>query len=121
MYDMKNLDKMKLLETYAPETFKAFFAFDQLAVMPGAISGKYKELLALAVTFTTQCPYCIELHAGRARNLGATEQEIAEVVFVAAALRAGGALTHGTHALQPVEHNTDFASVAGNGQAGVKK
>jgi AhpD family alkylhydroperoxidase len=67
---------------------------------PGAISGKNKELLALAVAFTTQCPYCIEIHAKRAREAEATEQEIAEVVLVAAALRAGAAVTHGTHALK---------------------
>ena len=30
---------------------------------------------------------------------GATEQELSETVFVATALRAGAALTHGTHLL----------------------
>jgi AhpD family alkylhydroperoxidase len=64
----------------------------------GAIPGKYKELMALSVAFTTQCPYCIQLHAGRAREAGASDQEIAEVVAIAAALRAGAAITHGTHA-----------------------
>ena len=61
---------------------------------------KYKELIALGVAFTTQCPYCIEIHAGRAREAGATDQEISKTVTVAAALRAGGAMTHGTHALK---------------------
>ena len=56
--------------------------------------------MALAVAFTTQCPYCIGLHANKARELGASEPEIAESVLVAAALRAGGAITHGTHALK---------------------
>jgi AhpD family alkylhydroperoxidase len=55
--------------------------------------------MALAVAFTTQCPYCIEIHARKARAAQATDQEIAETVLVAAALRAGGAVTHGTHAL----------------------
>ena len=59
---------------------------------------RYKELMALAVAFTTQCPYCIEVHAKKAREADASEQEIAEVVAVAAALRAGAAITHGTHA-----------------------
>lgn len=59
---------------------------------------KYKELMALSVAFTTQCPYCIEIHSGRAREAGASDQEIAEAVVVAAALRAGAAITHGTHA-----------------------
>jgi AhpD family alkylhydroperoxidase len=99
MYDMKNLGKLKNLEANAPDAMKAFWAFDKAAMSPGAISAKNKELMALAVAFTTQCPYCIEIHSKRAREAGANEQEISEVVLVAAALRAGAAVTHGTHAL----------------------
>jgi AhpD family alkylhydroperoxidase len=99
MYDMKNLSKLKTLEANAPEAIKAFWAFDKAAMAAGAIPSKYKELMALAVAFTTQCPYCIEVHAKKARETGASEQEIAEVVAVAAALRAGAAVTHGTHAI----------------------
>ena len=58
--------------------------------------------MALAVAFTTQCPYCIELHANKAREYGASASEIAESVLVTAALRAGGAVTHGTHALKGI-------------------
>ena len=100
MYDMKNLSKMKTLEAHAPEAMKAFVAFDKAALAEGAIPRKYKELMALAVAFTTQCPYCIELHSNKARETGASEPEIAESVLVAAALRAGGAITHGTHAMK---------------------
>jgi AhpD family alkylhydroperoxidase len=100
MYDRKNLNKMKDLAPHAPEAMKAFVAFDKAAVAYGAIPAKYKELMALSVAFTTQCPYCIEIHADNARGLGTSDQEIAEAVLVAAALRAGGAITHGTHALK---------------------
>jgi AhpD family alkylhydroperoxidase len=48
--------------------------------------------MALAVAFATQCPYCIEIHSGKARESGATDPEIAEVVAIAAALRAGAAI-----------------------------
>jgi AhpD family alkylhydroperoxidase len=98
MYDMKNLAKLKTIEANAPESMKAFWAFDKAVMAPGAIPVKYKELMALAVAFTTQCPYCIEIHTKKAREAGATDQEISEVVLIAAALRAGAALTHGTHA-----------------------
>jgi len=100
MYDMKNLGKFKTLGELAPEAFKAFVAFDQAAVKDGAIPVKYKELMAVAVALTTQCPYCIEIHAEKAKKAGATEQELAETTFVAAALRAGAAMTHGTHTLE---------------------
>jgi len=100
MYDIKNLTRMKDLEANAPEAMKAFVAFDKAALGEGAIPVKYKELMALAVAFTTQCPYCIEKHANKARETGASDREVAESVFVAAALRAGGAITHGTHAMK---------------------
>jgi AhpD family alkylhydroperoxidase len=102
MYDMKNLAKMKDLESHAPEAMKAFLTFDKAAWAEGAIPGKYKELIAIAVALTIQCPYCIELHVERARKIDASESEIAEAVLAAAALRAGGAITHGTHAMKGI-------------------
>jgi AhpD family alkylhydroperoxidase len=99
MYDMKNMAKLKTLAANAPAAMQAFSDFDKAAMADGAVPVKYKELMALAVAFTTQCPYCIEIHAKRARAAQATDQEIAETVLVAAALRAGGAVTHGTHAM----------------------
>ena len=100
MYDMKNLAKFGRMGELAPEAFRAFVAFDKAAVAPGAIPAKYKELIAVGVALTTQCPYCIEIHTANARKAGATDQELAEATLVAASLRAGAAMTHGTHTLK---------------------
>jgi AhpD family alkylhydroperoxidase len=99
MYTKENLTKIKKMSELAPEAMKAFWAFDKLSVADGAISVKYKELIAVAVAVTTQCPYCIEIHANNARRAGATDAELTEATIVAAALRAGGAITHASHAL----------------------
>jgi AhpD family alkylhydroperoxidase len=103
MYDMKSLAKLKVLDANAPEGMKAFWSFDKAAMAAGAISVKNKELIAIGVAFTTQCPYCIEIHSNKAREAGASDHEIAEAVVVAAALRAGAAITHGTHAMKTNE------------------
>jgi AhpD family alkylhydroperoxidase len=100
MYDMKNLKKFPRIGELAPDGFKKFVAFDEAAYADGAIPHKVKELIAVAVALTTQCPYCIEIHSKKARKAGASEQELAETALVAAALRAGGAMTHATHALE---------------------
>ena len=100
MYDEKNLAKFKRFGNLAPEAFKAFVEFDTAAFAHGVIPLKYKELIAIALALTTQCPYCIDIHTKRARKAGATEQELAETTLIAAALRAGGAMTHGTHTLE---------------------
>jgi AhpD family alkylhydroperoxidase len=102
MYDMKNLSKMKNLEVHAPEAMSAFVAFDKAALAEGAIPRKYKELMTIAVALTTQCPYCIEIHSNKAREIGMSDRDIAETVLIAAALRAGGAITHGTHAMKGI-------------------
>ena len=97
MYDMNNLKQLGVLGENANSAMKAFQALDQAALADGAIPKKYKELIALAVALTTQCPYCLEIHKKHAVDAGATQEELAEVTFVAAALRAGAAVVHGTH------------------------
>jgi len=99
MYQKENLVAFKQMSELAPEVMKAFWAFDRIAVAEGAIPVKYKELIAIAVALTTQCPYCIDIHTANARKAGATDAELTEAAMVAAALRAGGAVTHATHAL----------------------
>ena len=99
MYNKENLAKLKKMDSLAPQVMQAFWAFDRAAVADGAIPVKYKELIAVAVALTTQCPYCIDIHSGNARKAGATDAELVEAAMVAAALRAGASVTHATHAL----------------------
>jgi AhpD family alkylhydroperoxidase len=100
MYSIDNLKKLPEIGELSPEAMNAFRVWDKIALSDGAIPKKYKELMAIAVALTTQCPYCIELHRREAIKAGVTDQELAETVHVAAALRAGGAITHGTHLLE---------------------
>lgn len=100
MYDMDNLKKLKTMKHLAPEAYGAYQAFNDAVFKDGAIPAKTKELIAVAVALTTQCPYCIEFHTKKAKAAGCTEAELVETTLVAAALRAGGAVTHGTHTLE---------------------
>jgi AhpD family alkylhydroperoxidase len=97
MYDMKNLRRLKQLDNNAAEGMQAFWAFDKAAFAEGVLSVQTKQLIALGVAMTTQCPYCIALHTKAARDAGATDAQLAETAVVAAAIRAGGAITHATH------------------------
>jgi len=99
MYDMANLKKLGALGKGASKAMDAFWAFDKAALADGVVPKKYKELIAVAVALTTQCPYCLELHRSAAVAAGATEEELAETALVAAALRAGAAVTHATHVI----------------------
>lgn len=100
MYESTNIKKLPKLGSKASEAWQTFLAFDKAALADGAIPKKYKELMAVAVALTTQCPYCIDIHADAARKAGANDEELAEAGFVAAALRAGAAVTHATHLIK---------------------
>jgi AhpD family alkylhydroperoxidase len=97
MFDMKNLAGLKKLDENAPEAMKAFWAFDKEAFKEGAIDVVHKQLMAVSVALTTQCPYCIELHVKAARQAGATDAMLSEAAMVAAAMRAGASITHASH------------------------
>ncbi len=96
--DMKLLKEMSQL---SPEEFKAWFNLNNIVGrQDGQVPVKYRQLIALAVAFTTQCIYCIEGHVKGAKKAGASREEISETAFLAAALRAGGAAAHGAVALK---------------------
>lgn len=99
MQSMDNLKKLGKLSQAENDVWKKFQDFNQAAMAPGVLPAKTKELIALGVALTTQCSYCLEIHREAALKAGVTQAEIAEVVIVAAALRAGGAITHGTQLL----------------------
>ena len=100
-HDAGDLRFLKQMGKLAPNDFNAWLNLDKIVGREdGAIPRKYRELIALAVAFTTQCPYCIEVHVKGAKAAGASREEIAESSLLAAALRAGGAATHGAMALK---------------------
>ncbi len=98
--DLKRLRKLRALK---PETFDAFTQFDQKAFEEGALPVKVKELIAVGTAHITQCPYCIDVHTKRAKKAGASETEIAEAIFVAMALRAGGSWAHSAITMRALE------------------
>lgn len=85
----------------APKQSKAWLDLDkEVSEVESAIPAKYKELIAIGIALTTQCPYCIEKHIRKAHEFGITQQELAETVLITAALRSGAAMGHGLMAMK---------------------
>ncbi|HEX2933005.1 MAG TPA: carboxymuconolactone decarboxylase family protein [Candidatus Binatia bacterium] len=100
-HDENDLKFMREMRKLAPDDFNAWLGLEKIVGREtGAIPKKYRELIAIAVSCTTQCPYCMEAHAKAAHAAGATREEVVEASFIAAALRAGAAATHGAMALK---------------------
>jgi AhpD family alkylhydroperoxidase len=101
--DMKR--QLKRMRELAPDPYRAWLEFDGKAFQPGALPSKTKELIALGIAHITQCPWCIDAHAAKARTAGATDQEIGEVIFVSMAMAAGAAWSHGGLTLQCLDEH----------------
>ena len=97
--------QFKRMRELAPEAYAAFLEFDRKAFKDGALPAKTKELIALGVAQITQCPWCIDAHAARARKAGAGDAEIGEVIFVSMAMAAGAAWSHGGLTLQCLDEH----------------
>jgi AhpD family alkylhydroperoxidase len=97
--------QFKRMRELAPEAYRAFLDFDGKAFAAGALDGKTKELIALGIANITQCPWCIDAHTARATKAGATDKELGEVIFVAMAMAAGAAWSHGGLTLQCLDEH----------------
>ncbi len=62
---------------------------------PGALDAVTKELIYLAVSVTTGCPYCIAAHTASARKKGMTEAMFHEMMSVVALANANNRLANG--------------------------
>jgi alkylhydroperoxidase/carboxymuconolactone decarboxylase family protein len=107
LYQRENLRHLAKLGELAPEQQQAFQTFNDTVMAEGSLTKKEKELIAVAVAHATECPYCIDVHTRNAKTAGASLEELVEAVFVAAALEAGGAVTHSTHMQNALDQEAD--------------
>lgn len=91
-----------------PEVYAAFGELHRVAMQPGALDTKTKELIALAIAVTRECDGCIASHARGAASAGATDQEVAEMIGVAILMNGGTGTVYGPRALAAFR---DFAAV----------
>lgn len=82
-----------------PDTWQGFSHLHRNAVADGALPGRIKELIALALAVSEGCEGCIAYHAAGAARQGASEDEVAEALGVALLMRGGPASVHGPLAL----------------------
>jgi AhpD family alkylhydroperoxidase len=82
-------------------------AFSRQVFAEGALPAKTKDLIAIAVAHVTPCPYCIRAHTKSALAKGAMEKEITEAMWVAAEMRAGGAVAHSALAIDVMKEHVE--------------
>ena len=105
MYPESGVDIARKRKELAPSQLEAFQNFSRAVFADGALPAVTKQLIAVAVAHTTQCPYCIKGHTKGALKAGATEQQIMEAIWVAAEMRAGGAYAHSALAIDVMQQH----------------
>jgi AhpD family alkylhydroperoxidase len=97
----QDLDRWGEFKELAGPEFAAYATFDgSIGRQDGAIYPLNRELIAVGVALSSQCPCCIQVHVAKAKSAGASKVQIAEATMITAALGAGAALTHGALAVR---------------------
>lgn len=94
-YTPADLPKFGEIGREAPELAARFFDYYGAVFAEGALTGREKALIALAVAHTVQCPYCIDAYTRGSLEKGASLEEMTEALHVAVAIRGGASLVHG--------------------------
>jgi alkylhydroperoxidase/carboxymuconolactone decarboxylase family protein len=94
-YHPHDLSKFGDMGKEAPELWKKFLEWYNAVFQDGALTGREKALIALAVAHSVQCPYCIDAYTTASLEKGSTPEQMTEAVHVAAAIRGGASLVHG--------------------------
>lgn len=102
-YDPEDLKKFGKIGEFQKSMADKFFAYYGEVFKEGALTAREKSLIALAVAHAIQCPYCIDAYTVDSMEKGCDEEQMMEAVHVAAAIRGGASLVHGTQMMNKVK------------------
>ncbi|MGD9386778.1 MAG: carboxymuconolactone decarboxylase family protein [Gammaproteobacteria bacterium] len=86
-----------------PDIFTGFNLMHQQAMCEGVLEPKTKELVAVALSVASRCDPCIAFHVPAAMRLGATREEIMEILSVTVLMGGGPSLMYAAHVMEVVE------------------
>lgn len=98
---LKDLSQKLILEI--PEVMAGFGELHKMAVEPGALDTKNKELIALGIAIAVHCDGCIGFHVHDALVAGATRLEIVEAIGVAILMGGGPCMVYGCEAMDALD------------------
>jgi AhpD family alkylhydroperoxidase len=88
----------RALRQMIPDVYRGFSEMSSAALASGALDGKVKELMAMAIGVVHGCDGCIASHARGAVRAGASKEEAAEAIGVSIMMHGGPATIYGARA-----------------------
>ena len=105
-YHPEHLAKFSEIGQLGEVAAKKFFDWYGEVFKEGALTQREKSLIALAVSHSVQCPYCIDAYTTDSLEKGASPEQMMEAVHVAAAIRGGASLVHGVMMMEKIKKLT---------------
>src|SRR5215467_8862958 len=89
-YESEDLKRFAEVGKFRKELMDQFFSYyNEVTAKDGALTRREKALIALAVSHSRQCPYCIDAYTTQCLESGASPDQMTEAIDVAAAMEAG--------------------------------
>ena len=105
-FNPEDLKKFGRITEFQEELGAKFFEYYNDVFKEGALTSREKALIALAVSHTVQCPYCIDAYSKACLEKGADEEQMMEAVHVAAAITSGSTLVNAVQMMNHVKKLT---------------
>lgn len=86
-----------------PDVMSGFSALASAASKDGVLDKKTKELIAIALAVSKQCPGCIGFHTQTLVKLKTSREELLEVLGMAVYMGGGPSLMYAAEALEAFE------------------
>ncbi|MFD3190069.1 carboxymuconolactone decarboxylase family protein [Sedimentitalea sp. HM32M-2] len=83
-----------------PETARAFGALSKTVKQDSALDYKTKEFVALGISVAVRCEPCISLHVETLFKLGASREELADVLGMCVQMGGGPSMMYAAKALE---------------------
>jgi AhpD family alkylhydroperoxidase len=80
---------------HRPEYLQSEWTKLRLILETGSIDRKVKEMIAVAVSATNNCDYCLRSHTDALRSLGTTDEELVELMSVVDFFNGSNAISSG--------------------------
>lgn len=96
----------KELHKLIPDTMAGFTNMAKAATQTKVIDEKTKEMIALALGVAAHCDGCLGYHTKALARLGATREEVAEVLGMAIYMGGGPSLMYAADALRSFDQFT---------------
>jgi alkylhydroperoxidase/carboxymuconolactone decarboxylase family protein len=102
-YVSEDLARFTEMSKTNPKLFDLFMKWYSATMEDGALDARTKKLVALAVAYAIQEPYCIDSYSSACTEAGISPEEMSEAVSVAAVIRGGGVIAHWVQACNAMD------------------